>query len=77
MGETLFSLAFDIEAVIPIEIGVPTYCITKYVKANSELALRSKLDLLEEKRNHVELKNVVYKQRRVWYYNSKVRSRRF
>ncbi|KAK6122158.1 hypothetical protein DH2020_044099 [Rehmannia glutinosa] len=76
-GETPFSLAYGAEAVIPVEIGAPTFRIANFEENCNEAALRTELDLLEEKRCSVEMKNAVYKQRSERYYNSKVKERRF
>ncbi|KAK6118110.1 hypothetical protein DH2020_048159 [Rehmannia glutinosa] len=76
-GETPFSLAYGAEAVIPVEIGAPTFRIANFEENCNEAALRAELDLLEEKRCSAEMKNAVYKQRSERYYNSKVKERRF
>ncbi|XP_022880657.1 uncharacterized protein LOC111397926 [Olea europaea var. sylvestris] len=60
-GETPFSLAFGIEAMITLEVGIPLLRITDYDKERNHMALRTELDLTEEKRNNADLKNVVYK----------------
>ncbi|XP_022893859.1 uncharacterized protein LOC111408320 [Olea europaea var. sylvestris] len=77
MGEIPFSLAFGVEAVIPLEVSIPSLRITDYDEERNHMALRTELDLTEEKRNNAELKNAVYKQRNVKYYNQKVQKREF
>ena len=74
-GETPLSLAFGVEAVIPLEVSISSLRITDYDEERNHIALRTELDLTEEKRNNVELKNAVYKQRNA-YYNQKVRKKR-
>ena len=48
--ETLFALAFGIEAVAPVEVGVRSPRIEFARTECNEEALRLNLDLLEEKR---------------------------
>lgn len=47
-NETLFSLAFDIEAVILVKIGLPTMQIERFNELSNASKLRSNLDLLEK-----------------------------
>nr|GEW44910.1 reverse transcriptase domain-containing protein [Tanacetum cinerariifolium] len=49
-GETPFSLTYGIEAVIPVEIGMPTLRTAKVGMIKNDEALEINLDLLEEKR---------------------------
>ncbi|KAL8525035.1 hypothetical protein ACS0TY_014592 [Phlomoides rotata] len=65
------------EAVIPVEIRQSTYWTNSLSEEENNLALAVKLDLLEEKRLDVGIRNVVYKQKSEKYYNSKVRLRQF
>lgn len=62
-GKTRFSLAFSIEAIISLEIGISSFCTATYNKKEIQMALCGELDLVEEKRSNVELRNAVYKQR--------------
>ncbi|XP_022149378.1 uncharacterized protein LOC111017809 [Momordica charantia] len=48
-GETQFSLTFDSEAVVPVEIGMPTDRVEQYEPTRNEEELLLDLDLLEEK----------------------------
>ena len=54
-GETLFSLTYGFEAVVPTEIGLPTYRVANYDDRGNEEALRAELDLVEEKRDQTYL----------------------
>nr|GEX24226.1 hypothetical protein [Tanacetum cinerariifolium] len=47
-GDTPFSLTYRTEAVIPVEIGMPTYRIVAVDMVNNDKELRLNLDLLEE-----------------------------
>ncbi|GJR22198.1 reverse transcriptase domain-containing protein [Tanacetum coccineum] len=49
-GETPFSLTYDIEAVIPAEIGIPTYRTLMIREGYNEEEMRLNLDLLQERR---------------------------
>lgn len=49
-GETLFSLAFGSEAVIPVEIRLPTRRVENFDQQANDEALLLNLDLIEEKR---------------------------
>ena len=74
-GLTPFSLAFGTEAVIPIEIKVPSNRVTYYdPMSNNELLLDS-LDMIEEKRDEADLRALRCKQQVARYYNKKVRAR--
>ncbi|KAL5555466.1 hypothetical protein UlMin_037702 [Ulmus minor] len=49
-GETPFSLAYGVEAVIPIEISLPTFCVDNFDEKSNDVLLALTTDLLEEKR---------------------------
>ncbi|CAL9028106.1 unnamed protein product [Prunus brigantina] len=76
-GETPFSMAFGSEAVIPVEIGEPSYRTKTFAPRANEEALALSLDLIEEHRAQANLRNEAYKQRVSRYYDSRVRSRSF
>ena len=62
-GQTPFSLTFSSEAVIPVEIGLPSPRTTQYgPEANNE-ALNLDMDLLEEKRLQAAMRVASYQQR--------------
>ncbi|GJV40268.1 reverse transcriptase domain-containing protein [Tanacetum coccineum] len=48
-GETPFSLTYETEAVIPVEIGMPTLRTAEVDMIKNDEALEINLDLLEEK----------------------------
>ena len=74
-GETPYSLSFGAEAVVPVEIGGPSYCTQHFLPDNNETSLRAELDLLEERRDQAAVQAVAYQQRSARYYNSKVKHR--
>nr|GFC56348.1 reverse transcriptase domain-containing protein [Tanacetum cinerariifolium] len=65
-GDTPFSLTYGTEAVIPAEIGMPTYRTTAVDVVNNDKELRLNLNLLEERRELAAIKMTKY-------YNSRVR----
>lgn len=77
MGETPFALAFGTEAVIPLEIAIPSYRISQAITDNNDEAKRLDLDMLEECKLTSIHRNAAYKQRSKKYYNSKVKIRQF
>ncbi|GKD34864.1 hypothetical protein Tco_1250373 [Tanacetum coccineum] len=60
-GDTPFSLTYGMEAVIPVEIGMPTYRTAAVDVVHNDEELRLNLDLQEERRERVK------------YYNARVR----
>nr|GEW41663.1 hypothetical protein [Tanacetum cinerariifolium] len=71
-GNTPFSLTYGTEAVIPIEIGMPTYrtAAVDVVSNNEELLLN--LDLLEERRERAAICEAKAKLKMTKYYNARV-----
>ncbi|CAL9021231.1 unnamed protein product, partial [Prunus brigantina] len=77
LRETPLSMAFGSEAVVPVEIGEPSYRTKTFAPRVNEEALALSLDLIEEHRAQANLRNEAYKQRVSRYYDSRVRSRSF
>ncbi|XP_077225201.1 uncharacterized protein LOC143858434 [Tasmannia lanceolata] len=74
-GESSFSLTFGVEAIIPVEIGIPSPLIEAYDEQVNPELLRNSLDLVEERREKARIKNTSYQQRVVGYYNSRMKER--
>ena len=55
MGETPFSLVFGTEAVIPAEVGLPSYRVENYAEQENNMTLLENLDFLEEKRDQAAI----------------------
>nr|GFB30812.1 reverse transcriptase domain-containing protein [Tanacetum cinerariifolium] len=72
-GDTPFSLTYGTEAVIPAEIGMPTYRTTVVDVVNNNEELRLNLDLLEERRELAAMSEARSKSKMMKYYNSRVR----
>ena len=56
-GETLFSLVFRTEVVIPAEVGLPSYRIENYAEQENDVALLENLDFLEERRDQATIRS--------------------
>ncbi|KAK3022349.1 hypothetical protein RJ639_047054 [Escallonia herrerae] len=76
-GEMPFLLCYGTEAMLPVEIGVPTIQALHFHEVNNEAGLRANLDLLDETRTQAHERSVVIKQRVARYYNQRVRSKQF
>nr|GEW06768.1 reverse transcriptase domain-containing protein [Tanacetum cinerariifolium] len=72
-GDTPFSLTYETEAVIPTEIGMPTYRTAAVNVVNNDEELRLNLDLLEERRERVVVCEAKSKSKMMKYYNARVR----
>ncbi|GLU03762.1 hypothetical protein SLE2022_209450 [Rubroshorea leprosula] len=70
-GETPYHLAFGTEAVIPVEIGVPSFRVTHFDEGRNGQLLRENLDLLAEVREEARLRTLVYKQKLANFYNNR------
>ncbi|GJW33045.1 reverse transcriptase domain-containing protein [Tanacetum coccineum] len=68
-GETLFSLTYGSEAVIPTEIGMPTYQITQFNEISNEEEMQLNLDLTQERRETTVIREAKYKKKVEQYYN--------
>ena len=58
--ETPFSLTYGVEAVIPLEVGLPTLRLEEYDQENNELMLAKDLDLAQERRDLVMIRLASY-----------------
>ncbi|GJR48957.1 reverse transcriptase domain-containing protein [Tanacetum coccineum] len=74
---TPFSLTYGMEAVIPVEIGMPSLRCTEVDQVQNDEALLLNLDMLEERREKVIVCEAKNKAKMERYYNSKVRRRIF
>ncbi|GKV48647.1 hypothetical protein SLEP1_g55446 [Rubroshorea leprosula] len=72
-GQTPYHLAFGIEAVIPVEMGVPSLRVTHFDATRNEQLLRENLDFLDEIREEARLRTLAYKQKLANSYNRQVR----
>ncbi|XP_042944642.1 uncharacterized protein LOC122278528 [Carya illinoinensis] len=72
-----FALAFGSEAVVPVEIGMPTHQILHFNQRENGGVLEERLDLLEEKRVEAEAQNILHKRKTEHYFNKRVKPRSF
>ncbi|RRT82991.1 hypothetical protein B296_00010396, partial [Ensete ventricosum] len=75
IGESPFSLAFGIEAILPPEVVYPTLRVEMHDEEASSKQLCENLDLLEEKRADAHMRTLAYKKAVAKLYNCKVRPR--
>ena len=52
MNEMPYSLAFDFNVAIPLDVGLPTIRIEDYDKTNNSKVLTRYLDLVDERREN-------------------------
>ncbi|GKU91005.1 hypothetical protein SLEP1_g4936 [Rubroshorea leprosula] len=76
-GETPFSLAYGAEAVIPVEVGLPSARSDRHDDQNNGQLLRENLDLVEEVREMARIRNMAHQSRVAKFYNKRVRARQF
>ncbi|GKE48778.1 hypothetical protein Tco_1480036 [Tanacetum coccineum] len=76
-GDTPFSLTYGTEAVIPAEIGMPTFRTTEVDVAKNDEVLEINLELLEKKREQAAIREAKSKRQMEKYYNTKVRNTSF
>nr|GEW64035.1 reverse transcriptase domain-containing protein [Tanacetum cinerariifolium] len=72
-GDTPFSLTYGTKAVIPTEIGMPTYRTATVDVVTNDEELRLNLDLLEERRERAAICEAKAKSKMMKYYNARVR----
>ena len=76
-GETPFSLVFGAEAVIPVEIGLPSPRVESYNEGNNSEMLRASLDFIDEAHDLARLRMAAFRQRTAKYYKTRVRTKIF
>ncbi|GKV43001.1 hypothetical protein SLEP1_g50348 [Rubroshorea leprosula] len=74
-GETPFSLAYGVEAVIPVEVGLPSARSDHHDDQNNGQLLRENLDLVEEVREMARIRNMAHQSRVAKFYNKRVQAR--
>ncbi|GMP45913.1 hypothetical protein CsSME_00014254 [Camellia sinensis var. sinensis] len=76
-GETPFSLAYGMEAVIPLEVGLPTIRSENFDPDLNDEAITLELDLAEERREKTLVHIASYQQELSRKYNKTVHPRQF
>jgi hypothetical protein len=75
--ETLYALAFKIEAIIPAEPRSGSYKVETFKPKATDEGLKLHLDLLQEKCDRAQITMSAYKERVDRYFNRKVKPRSF
>ncbi|GJS75447.1 hypothetical protein Tco_0725328 [Tanacetum coccineum] len=73
-GDTPFSLTYDTEVVIPVEIGMPLLRCAEVNQTQNDDALLLNLDMLEEKGENAAIREAKSKAKMEKYYKAKVRN---
>uniref|UniRef100_A0A2N9IVW5 RNA-directed DNA polymerase n=1 Tax=Fagus sylvatica TaxID=28930 RepID=A0A2N9IVW5_FAGSY len=76
-GETPFALAYGVEAVIPLEVGLPTTRTTEFDVDENESSLRMDLNLVEERRDMATIRLASYQHQMKRGYDKNIRPRSF
>ena len=71
--ETPFALAFGIEAVAPIEVGIKSPRVELASEEQNDEALCLNLELLDERREQVQQCTEEYQRKTARYYNKRVK----
>ena len=74
-GETLFSMTYGAEAVIPLEIGFPTTRTSSFNPKDNDEQLTRNLDLIKEKRENAMVQLAYYQQKLKQGYDANVKLR--
>ncbi|XP_004296026.1 PREDICTED: uncharacterized protein LOC101306711 [Fragaria vesca subsp. vesca] len=70
-GESPYLLSYGTEAVIPVEMEVPSERVTTYDPETNTTGLRLNMDLLEERQDRAHLRYINKKQKIAKHYNKK------
>ncbi|XXG88270.1 hypothetical protein AAC387_Pa12g0503 [Persea americana] len=74
---TMFSLAYGMEEVIPLEVGLPTLRTKLCDQGLNDLNVARELDFAEERRKAAAIRLAAYQQQLARGYNQKVKEKRF
>uniref|UniRef100_A0A2N9GXW1 Integrase catalytic domain-containing protein n=1 Tax=Fagus sylvatica TaxID=28930 RepID=A0A2N9GXW1_FAGSY len=77
IGETPFALAYGVEAVIPLEVGLPTTRTMEFTVEENESSLRNDLNLVEERRDMATIRLASYQHQMKRRYDKNIRPRSF
>ena len=68
-GKTLFALCFGTQAIIPLEIGLPTLKMKVFDLGRNDMMLALDLTLIEERRDRALASMARYQQQLAGSYN--------
>ena len=74
---TPFSLSYGMEAVIPLEVGMPTMRTELFDPEKNDRALSLELDFADERREAAAVRLTSYQQQLSKAFNQNVRERKF
>jgi len=77
MNESQFSLVYDANAMIPVEISEPSLCRELYDPDQNHQNMSTHLNLLPELREKAQIHNLATKQRAARKYNTNLHPRSF
>nr|KYP33730.1 Transposon Ty3-I Gag-Pol polyprotein [Cajanus cajan] len=75
--ETPFRLAYGTDAMIPVEVGEPSFRRTHFHEESNDGAIRAELDVVDEVRDRSQIIAEACKQRMSRRFNSKLKPRNF
>ena len=76
-GETPFSMTYDAEAIIPIEVDLSSMRVVDFTRSSNDECMVEGLDALEKKREMVAVRLADDQQKLAQGYNKKVRPQGF
>ena len=59
----LFSITYEVEAIIPLETGFPTLRTSSFTMSNNDGLLEKSLDLIEERRENAMIQLAYYQHK--------------
>ena len=75
IGETLFSMTYGVEAIIPLETGFPTSRTSAFTPGGNDRLLEKSLDLIEERRENAMVQLAYYQHKLKQGYDTNVKLR--
>lgn len=75
--ETPFALTYRMEAIIPVEVGSPSFRVAHYNPGLNEEGINLHLDLLQEMSEDAQAACAAYQSRVAKYYDKNVKPRAF
>ena len=69
IGKNPYAMAFGMEAVIPLEIRLPTFCTKEFEQGTNEVNIAAHFNWAEEKREVALIKLVAYQRQVVKTFN--------
>ncbi|XP_022897512.1 uncharacterized protein LOC111411189 [Olea europaea var. sylvestris] len=76
-GEMPFLMAFETEAMSPVEVGLPSPRRLHFSEITNDELRRLDLDFIDERRDDAQLNLGTYQRKMTRYFNSKVKKRSF